>query len=82
MGGTTEPSVSGMTAACQPELPLAQAIAIAVDALSLPAEGDKATEPSRLTAEQLEVAILDRGRPRRAFVRLAEQHISELLTGD
>ena len=82
MGGTTEPIVTAMTAAYQPELPLAQAIAIAVDALSLPAEGDKATEPSRLTAEQLEVAILDRGRPRRAFVRLAEQHISELLTGD
>ncbi|MFC0315521.1 proteasome subunit alpha [Gordonia phosphorivorans] len=82
MGGTTEPIVTAMTAAYQPELPLAQAIAIAVDALSLPAEGDKAAEPSRLTAEQLEVAILDRGRPRRAFVRLAEQHISELLTGD
>ncbi|GAA4749499.1 proteasome subunit alpha [Gordonia alkaliphila] len=88
MGGATEPIVTAMTAAYEPDLPLAQAISIAVDALSQPAEGDKsgkddtAAEQPRLGAEQLEVAVLDRGRPRRAFVRLTDQHISELLTGE
>ncbi|GAA3966916.1 proteasome subunit alpha [Gordonia caeni] len=87
MGGTTEPIVSAMTAAYEPDLPLARALSVAVDALSAPAEpansssgaAEKTAEPAALAPDQLEVAILDRGRPRRAFVRLNDVRVTDLI---
>ncbi|MFZ2511304.1 MAG: proteasome subunit alpha [Gordonia sp. (in: high G+C Gram-positive bacteria)] len=90
MGGTTEPIVAAMTAQYESDMPLARALAVAVAALFAgPAAGDTAdaaaksaaqtAESQRLAADQLEVAILDRRRPRRAFDRLATAHVAELL---
>lgn len=90
MGGTTEPIVGAMTALYEPALPLASALAIAVDALSPgsvtgdAAAAESAAAPTsaaaeRLGADQLEVAILDRRRPRRAFDRLTTARVTELL---
>lgn len=71
MGGNTEPISTAMTSSYQPDLPLAQALSIAVEALTV--------EPPQLEADQLEAAVLDRSRPRRAFVRLSDERITELL---
>lgn len=87
MGGTTEPIVGAMTALYEPALPLASALAIAVDALSpgsVTGDAESAAAPTsaaaeRLGADQLEVAILDRRRPRRAFDRLTTARVTELL---
>lgn len=89
MGGTTEPILTAMTAAYEPDLPLARALSVAVGAMSAPAEPvnsssgekktDKAAEPAVLAADQLEVAILDRSRPRRAFVRLNDTRVTDLI---
>ena len=45
--------------------PLAQALRLAVDSLTMGVDGQR----GELTAAQLEVAVLDRTRPRRAFRR-------------
>ncbi|GAC56100.1 20S proteasome alpha-type subunit [Gordonia hirsuta DSM 44140 = NBRC 16056] len=91
MGGTTEPIVAAMTTGYRPAMTLAQALAVAVEALSATGDGaksdtadaaqnaDKAAAGSRLTADQLEVAVLDRRRPRRAFERLSTARIVEIL---
>lgn len=84
MGGATEPLVTAMNSTYQPGLPLAQALSVALAALSTSGEpsggasnGDK--DPPALAAGDLEVALLDRARPRRAFVRLAEARVAGLL---
>lgn len=89
MGGTTEPIVTAMTTSYRPAMTLAQALTVAVDALSATGaasdaadgtqNGDKAAARPALTADQLEVAILDRRRPRRAFERLSAARIVEIL---
>jgi proteasome alpha subunit len=60
---------------------LSAAFALAIAALAGPGNGDGA----ELTGAQLEVALLDRGRPHRAFRRLTgarlETMLSEALTG-
>ncbi len=78
MGGTTEPIVSALTASYQSDQELAPALRGAVAALTAPVEG-AADTPAPLTADDLEVAILDRNRPRRAFVRLTDTRVAELL---
>jgi proteasome alpha subunit len=58
---------------------LADALSLAVEALSV----DPAGGPSReLEAGGLEVAVLDRNRPRRAFRRVAGALLERLLTAD
>ncbi|MFT3662374.1 MAG: proteasome subunit alpha [Gordonia sp. (in: high G+C Gram-positive bacteria)] len=94
MGGVTEPIVTALTETYRPGLPLPEALAVAVAALSGvgdsgPAaggerrgdkrgDGDKPAA-STLAVGDLEAAVLDRARPRRAFVRLPETRIAELL---
>ncbi|WFN94722.1 proteasome subunit alpha [Gordonia sihwensis] len=81
MGGSTEPINAAMKDAYEPNLPLPRALQIAVRALSTPAEsanGDTAAAPT-LTAADVEVAILDRNRPRRAFKRLRRTDIAGYL---
>ena len=60
---------------------------VAVDALSTPVSapagngGDHTAAPRELTAADLEVAVLDRTRPRQAFRRLGHDEVSTLLDG-
>ncbi len=85
MGGATESIAAALRESYQPDLPLSEAVKIAVTALQTPAEapsgtaGAAAPAPRVLSAGDLEVAILDRNRPRRAFKRLAADKVTELL---
>lgn len=80
MGGTTEPISTKLKDTYQPGLPLADAIARAVEALQTsgtPANGS--STPPALGVRALEVAVLDRGRPRRSFRRITGPALRELL---
>lgn len=81
MGGATEPIAAALKESYQPDLELGAAVAVAVGALATPADSGNGTpaSPRVLTAGDLEVAILDRNRPRRAFRRLSAAALEELL---
>ena len=52
------------------------------NALKLGAQALRATDPTRtLEAVNLEVAVLDRSRPRRTFRRLHDQDVERVLSG-
>jgi proteasome alpha subunit len=93
MGGSAESITEALQAAYQPDLDLAGALTTAVEALSSgrqngeakngdaasgASDSDKVTG-SLIPADQLEVAILDRGRSRRLFRRLTGQRLVDLL---
>jgi proteasome alpha subunit len=61
---------------------LAEAFTVAIAALGGPAKGDGEAGGGRseITASQLEVALLDRGRAHRAFRRLTGTRLESLLT--
>jgi len=80
MGGTTEPISAKLKETYQSGLDLPGAIALAVEALqtsATPANGPTAAAP--LGVRALEVAVLDRGRPRRAFRRITGSVLRGLL---
>lgn len=81
MGGNTEPITAGLRESYEPDLDLEHALGVAVAALAAPAESGNGTpaEPRTLTPGDLEVAVLDRNRPRRAFKRLTTTTVEELL---
>lgn len=74
MGGATEAITKSLAERYSADLPLAQAVSVAVRALGAAGE-----QPRELTADDLEVAILDRNRPRRAFRRFTHAQVTELL---
>ena len=74
MGGSAESISEGMAERYREGMTLEQALTLAVDLLG--GEGEARRE---LEAGQLEVAVLDRSRPRRAFVRLTGHRLSALL---
>ncbi|GAB20546.1 20S proteasome alpha-type subunit [Gordonia effusa NBRC 100432] len=74
MGGVTEAINKSLTEHYSADLPLAQAVSVA--AVALGAVGE---QPRVLTADDVEVAILDRNRPRRAFRRLRNEQVADLL---
>jgi proteasome alpha subunit len=75
MGGTAEPISAGLADAWRPGMTLADCVRLAVALL-----GSHGEEQSRvLEAAQLEVAVLDRSRPRRCFQRLGNGLLAELL---
>jgi len=76
MGGQAEQITTGLQEHWRVGMSLAEALTLAVEQLSRDAAGGASRN---LTAAQLEVAILDRGRPRRAFRRLAGQLLERLL---
>ncbi|WP_159809064.1 proteasome subunit alpha [Cellulomonas citrea] len=77
MGGQAERLGALVAAQWEPGLPLAQVLAIGVRALgSAPEEG---AEDRQLSPAQLEVAVLDRTRPRRAFRRLTGDLLADVL---
>ena len=87
MGGHTDAITTALAESFEPGLELAAALRVAVDALSTPVSapagngGDATAAPRELTAADLEVAVLDRTRPRRAFRRLGHDEVSTLLDG-
>jgi proteasome alpha subunit len=77
MGGQAEQITAGLQERWAPGMSLSAALALAVELLGRdPANGT----PRNLTPAQLEVAVLDRQRPRRAFRRLAGSLLEALLT--
>jgi proteasome alpha subunit len=76
MGGQAEPNSTALAEQYTDGLPLEDALKMAVDLIARDPGG---REPRQLTAGQLEVAILDRTRPRRTFRRLTGRALSELL---
>jgi proteasome alpha subunit len=75
MGGQAE-HITGLLRDSYVEgAPLAQALRLAVDSLTLGVDGQR----RELTASQLEVAVLDRTRPRRAFRRFVGAQLEALL---
>jgi proteasome alpha subunit len=79
MGGTTDPITSALKESFKEKASLAQAVGIAVKALSKGPNGSGSAEPRTLDVSQLEVAILDQNRPRRAFRRITGPALEALL---
>jgi len=76
MGGSAEQISQGLTERYRDGLTLEEALRLAVELLGRdPVSGDQRS----LTAAQLEVAVLDRGRPRRKFRRLTGAVLGQLL---
>jgi proteasome alpha subunit len=77
MGGNSDPIATHVREKHDPTAPLATALKLAVAALVLPvADG---TEARALVGDDLEAAVLDRTRPRRAFKRLVGAPLKALL---
>jgi proteasome alpha subunit len=75
MGGHAEALMQSLQNGYQPGLDLGAALRLGGEALA-------AADPERpLRAQVLEVALLDRSRPRRAFRRLSDAQVEELLQG-
>ncbi|MBX4170045.1 proteasome subunit alpha [Rhodococcus sp. DMU2021] len=78
MGGNTEPIITALRSSYKPGLSLDEAVAVAVTALQQPATADAA--PRVLGRGELEVAVLEKQRPRRAFRRISGAALDALLT--
>ena len=76
MGGATEPIEQALTERYAPGLSLAEALTLAVEVLGADPAGG---EGRSLGPHQLEVAVLDRHRPRRTFRRLTGGPLERLL---
>ena len=79
MGGQAEQLTTGLKERWLPGLSLSDALQMAVELLGRDPNGG---DPRVLEAAQLEVAILDRHRPRRAFRRLVGPLLEALLAQD
>jgi proteasome alpha subunit len=75
MGGSAELVTRHLKDHYQEEMTLGQAVRLAVEALGR----DNAATPRQLTPASLEVAVLDRNRPRRKFRRIPATSLDELL---
>jgi proteasome alpha subunit len=79
MGGAGEQITAGLQERWTPGMSLGNALGLAVDLL----RQDPAGGPERtLTPTQLEVAVLDRARPRRTFRRLVGPLLDALLSSE
>ena len=76
MGGATEPIATALNGSYAENASLADAVSIAVGALSTSGDG---SEPRALGPSTLEVAILDANRRRRAFRRITGAALETLL---
>ncbi|MEP6797337.1 MAG: proteasome subunit alpha, partial [Lapillicoccus sp.] len=79
MGGTIAQAEVMLQERWRPGLSLGEALALAVDSLALDPSGGVART---LAPDQLEVAVLDRQRPRRKFRRIGGQLLADLLNID
>jgi len=75
MGGQAEELGAVAQARWHEGLDLAEALRLAVDVLATTTEGP----PKELDPNQLEVAVLDRTRPRRAFRRISPAALDSIL---
>ncbi|MFN2590059.1 MAG: proteasome subunit alpha, partial [Actinomycetota bacterium] len=74
MGGESEALAGRLGDAYRPGLPLGEAVGVGVGAIT-------AGNGARPEAGRLEVALLDRNRPRRKFLRLPDDEVAALLSG-
>ncbi len=92
MGGSTEPISTTLKETFNEGMELGEALGVAVRALSKPSSPSGAAASSSsannngnagelLGPEKLEVAVLDRSRPRRAFRRISGEALTALLPG-
>ncbi len=79
MGGQAERLRDEVAGAWVPGMPLADVLGLAVRVLGAPADGSDEDDRRVIPAAQLEVAVLDRTRPRRAFRRLSGVVLEDLL---
>jgi proteasome alpha subunit len=77
MGGQSDSITSVLKHGHRPDAPLADAVALALKALS--SVGGEGGAPRQLSAGQLEIAVLDRRRPKRAFRRIVGNALTALL---
>lgn len=77
MGGNTEPILTALRSSYRPGLSLEAAVEVAVTALQQPVGTDPA--PRVLGRGELEVAVLEKSRPRRAFRRISGAALEGLL---
>jgi proteasome alpha subunit len=77
MGGSAEAIGTAARETYRDDIPLGEGLRLAVAAL-MTAD----SEPRTMAAAQLEVAVLDRTRPRRTFRRLSDAQLEPLLAGD
>lgn len=90
MGGTTEPISAKLRETFEAGLELSAAVSVAVKGLEAggtPASGTSAgnggaSTPRTLAVEALEVAVLERSRPRRAFRRITGAALRSLLPAE
>jgi proteasome alpha subunit len=75
MGGSAEPISEALSTQWRIDMTLAETVRVAVGLLNEFGDDDVRA----LSASQLEVAVLDRTRPRRAFVRLSPDTLTALL---
>ena len=81
MGGHTEPIATALRESYRPGLSLAEAVQVAVQALQqVPAAGPE-NGTRVLGRAELEVAVLEKARPRRAFRRITGVALDQLLPG-
>src|SRR3984957_10288767 len=78
MGGQAERVADVLKPSYRPGLSLTEAMGLAITALAAQNDGNNTPEP--ITGDQLEAALLDRGRTHRAFRRLAGARLDTLLT--
>ena len=76
MGGNSEPLATYVKERHDPTAPLDQVLRLGVEAL---AQAGADAEPRTIAADDLEAAVLDRTRPRRAFSRLVGPRLERLL---
>ncbi|HEU5474822.1 MAG TPA: proteasome subunit alpha [Actinophytocola sp.] len=79
MGGQTEPISTVLKNDYQAEMELADAVRLAVRALSASAPSSNNGDSTATTVGKLEVAVLERSRPMRAFRRLEGAALASLL---
>ncbi|MER7070378.1 proteasome subunit alpha [Terrabacter sp. NPDC000476] len=77
MGGASDVAEERLGAAWRPGMTLGEALTVAVDVLASGENGERRP----LDAAQLEVAVLDRDRPRRSFRRITGPLLTRLLEG-
>ena len=76
MGGSAEPIGTALRAGHRHDIPLDEGLRLAVSSL-VTADG----EHREISADVLEVAVLDRNRPRRTFRRLTDAAVASALSG-
>ncbi|KRF24952.1 proteasome subunit alpha [Phycicoccus sp. Soil803] len=82
MGGAAETIETGLKDRWSPGLSLGDALSLAVGLLGQDPAAPAGSPPRTLTAAQLEVAVLDRERPRRTFRRIGGGLLDALLSTD